>query len=481
MIGMLWILPLVLMALAAAAWFFPSGTLPGLRNLGMAVLVAALASQAAHLWQAIDSLASWYFVTVAVFSIFALWYSGPYIAREAAQHHWSSRRIRLYYALLLVFLASLVALALWTNLLWLWVAMEVATLSSVVLAAVPETSAAVEAAWKYVIVTETGAMFALFGTVLALNAVGIPLFSWHAVTAHHLLPLSRQRLVLIGAYMALVGYGAKAGLAPFHTWLPDAHSEAPAPVSALLSGLKLAGALIIVYRLFQAIAPTVPPAFLEDALVLLGLLSLLVAAGLLAFQRDLKRLWAYSSIEHIGIISLGIGFGGIALIGAALHIWTHASSKTLLFHNAGTVRILYHSSHMGEGARAILHRTPWTGSLLALGAAAIVGLPPFAPFWSEWLVLAGGFHQPNHRPFALVAALLLVVCFIAIAKQVPGWLFTPGPVHQRPSSPKIAEPLSLVFPTAMLGFLVVVGGLAMPFALHPLWHHLVGQLVSVHL
>ena len=477
----LWTIPASMLLLALVSWAVPSAGVTWMRRIGIVLLLAALATQITRLWHAEDPLAAWYFVTVAVFGVFALWYSGPYITREASQHHWSENRVKFYYVLLFVFLFSLLALALWTNLLWLWVAMEVATLSSVVLAAVPDTPAAVEAAWKYVIVTETGAMFALLGTILALHAVASPFFSWHPTPVHRAISSAQEHWALIGAYLALVGYGAKAGLAPFHTWLPDAHSEAPAPISALLSGLKLAGGLVIVYRLFRVVSFAVPPVYLQDALIVLGLLSLLVAAAFLAFQRDLKRLWAYSSIEHIGIISLGIGFGGIALIGAALHIWTHAASKTLLFHNAGTVRLLYHTSDSHAGARAILHRTPWTGGMLALGAAAIVGLPPFAPFWSEWLVLAGGFHQIPDRIFVAIAAALIVVIFIAIARRVPDWLFSPGQVGQPPKGGALAEPASLVLPTATLGVIVLVSGVALPIVAHPLWQHLVGQLALVHL
>ncbi|PSR23507.1 MAG: nitroreductase family protein [Sulfobacillus acidophilus] len=477
----LWILPLGLIICAVASLVLPHRSSVGLRRFAIVFLAAALTTQIARIWHGFDPLSGWYFVTVAVLSIFALWYSGPYIAREAQQHQWSTRRCQSYDALLFVFIASLLAIALWTNLLWLWVAMEAATFSSVVLAALPNTTASIEAAWKYVIVTETGAMFALLGTVLALTAVGSPLFAWHALPAHLLLTTARQHWALIGAYFALVGYGAKAGLAPFHTWLPDAHSEAPAPVSGLLSAIKLAGAVVIVYRLFRILTPVVPALYLQDALIGLGLLSLLIAASSLAFQRDLKRFWAYSSIEHIGIISLGVGFGGIALIGAALHIWTHAISKTLLFHNAGTVRLLYHTSDSQYGARAILHRTPWTGALLALGSAAIVGLPPFAPFWSEWLVLAGGFHQVGDRVFVAIAAALLVVIFVAIARRVPTWLFSAGPVGMPPSAPAISEPVALILPSVALAVLVVIGGIALPLVAHPLWQHLVHQLGSVYL
>ncbi len=476
----LWVIPVGLAALSLAYLIVPRKRVGWVSGLVVLFLGFWLAALPLNLWRGAGPLATWFFVTVAVLSIFGVWYSGPYIRREAESHQWSPGRVQGYFVFFTLFIASLAALAIWTNFIFLWIALEIATLTSAVLTAHPAERGSVEAAWKYIVVTELGGLVGLLGTILALSAVGSPLFAWTPGLPHGILSSSHQHWALIGAYMALVGYGTKAGLAPFHTWLPDAHSEAPAPVSALLSGLKLAGAMVIVYRLFHVLAASVPSVYLDDALILLGLLSLVIAAGFLTFQHDLKRLWAYSSIEHIGLISLGMGFGGIALVGAFLHIWTHAISKTLLFHNAGTVRILYHSSHTDYGARGILQRTPWTGALLALGSAAIVGLPPFAPFWSEWLILAGGLHQVSNRPFVIIAAALVVIIFIAIARRVPGWLFTPGPVGLPPVKP-IQEPVGLILPSAVLGLFVVAGGIGLPLAVHPLWHHLVSQLGVIHL
>lgn len=465
--------PSALLALGIAAGTVPVRWRRGPSHAAVALLAGLLVALALGLWHPRDPLAAWFFVTVSVLGGFGIWYSGPYIAREAALHGWTPTRLRLYDGLFLAFVASLAALALWTNLLALWLALEAATLSSVVLVGLPDSSASLEAALKYLLVTETGGLIALVGTVLARGAAGASLLGAHIALA----PLP---WALVGAYLALVGYGAKAGLAPLHTWLPDAHSEAPAPVSALLSGLKLAGAVVVIFRLFQSVEPLVGAAWLKVPLILLGLASLVVAAAFLVFQRDLKRFWAYSSIEHIGLISLGVGFGGIALIGAVLHIWTHATTKTLLFHNAGTIRLVYGSSHHANGARAVLTRTPWTGAFLALGAAAIVGLPPFAPFWSEWLILAGGLRQGGDRIFALIAAGLVFAIFVAIARRVPEWLFTPGPVGTPPRD-RLAEPAALIAPTAALAVLVIAGGIGLPAAAHPLWQHLVSELTAARI
>lgn len=441
--------------------------------LFMAVL---LYTEWAGQWHAPDALAAWFFRIVVMIAGVAIWYSEPYIALEAERHQWPLSRQRRYFGWLFVFVAALVALSLWNNFLFLWLVIEVVTLSSVVLVGIGADPRSTEAAWKYLLITEAGGLAALLGTVVALTASGHSLAVWSFHPALEYPQRVAPHWALVGAYMALVGYATKAGLAPFHAWLPDAHSEAPAPVSALLSGLKLAGAVILIYRIFGVVAPVVPVAFLHDGLIVLGLLSLVVAAGFVAFQNDLKRLWAYSSIEHIGLISLGVGFGGIALVGAMLHIWTHAISKTLLFQDAGTVRLLYHTSVADQGARALLLRSPWTGGLLALGAAAIMGLPPLAPFWSEWLILAGGFQVPGYRIFTMVATGLLIVIFIGIAKRLPAWLFTPGSPSTALRAERIREPWALVWPNLLLAILVLGGGIGAPLAAPLLWHHLVGEL-----
>lgn len=461
----------------AAGIFLPTAGQIWLNRAALAVLGASLVSLWLHLWSAPDMLAFWFYTIVAVLSFFGLWYSEPYLKEETRLHHWSSSKVKSYSVLLWAFVASLLAIALWTNFLFLWVGIEAATLTSVFLTGAPGDSRSTEAAWKYLVVTEAGGFAAFLGTILVLESTGRSLGQWAYTPAVIHVPAGAGHWALLGGLLALIGYSTKAGLAPFHTWLPDAHSEAPAPVSALLSGLKLAGAMIIAYRLFLLLSSTLNILWLKDALIGLGLASLALSAGFVAFQSDLKRLWAYSSIEHIGLIALGMGFGGIALVGAILHIWTHAVSKTLLFHNAGTVRLLYHTSRQDEGAKGLFHRTPWTGGLLALGAMAIAGLPPFAPFWSEWLILAGGFQSSANRVPVMIALGLLVVIFAGISKRLPGWLWTPGSSVEANRPPKHREPWPLLAPSLVLALLVIGGGIGLPAANPPAWHHLVIQLI----
>ncbi|MHB1956851.1 MAG: proton-conducting transporter transmembrane domain-containing protein [Sulfobacillus sp.] len=476
MTSSLWLPVAVLLVLAGLTMVLSKAFTRWMPRIAMAFLVASLVALAIGQWRLADAMSTWFYVVVAIVSIFALWFSEPYVQLEAEHLRWTVSDVKRYTGILLVFIASLVAVAVWVNFFWLWLGIETATLSSVFLVATPKSRGAIEASWKYLIVTEAGGLAALVGMVIALTMTGRPFDQWNFVSTVVFVHCGvSARWILIGAYMALIGYATKAGLAPFHTWLPDAHSEAPAPVSALLSGLKLAGAILIVYRLFDVLAPYVPPSRLKDGLIILGLLSLVVAAGFVAFQSDLKRLWAYSSIEHIGLISLGLGFGGIALVGALLHIWTHATSKTLLFQNAGTVRLLYHTSQSTQGAKALLQRTPWTAGMLALGTAAIVGLPPFAPFWSEWLILVGGFQTASHRLPDIIAIVLLVIIFSGIALRMPSWLWVPG---KKDHLQKIKEPWTLLAPNLVLAILVIAGGIGAPFMVHPLWHHLVLELMK---
>ncbi len=466
---------IILVVLAGIQFVVPRALMVWVPRFVIAIFGLSLLGIWVGWWHPPGPTATWFFDVVALISMLALWFSEPYLIEEARQHDWSIKRVRYYQGILLLFLGSLVAVALWTNFLFLWMAIETATLTSVYLVSVPNSRGAIEASWRYLLVTEAGGLAALVGTVISLTGMGLPFDAWHVGVITGTLPVVHPQWVLVGALMALVGYATKAGLAPFHNWLPDAHSEAPATISALLSGLKLAGAILIVFRLFGVLSQGIPAYDLKDGLIGLGLLSLVVAASFVAFQRDLKRMWAYSSIEHIGLISLGMGFGGIALVGALLHVFTHASSKTLLFQNAGSVRLLYRTSRSDQSAKGLLMRTPWTGSLLALGTAAIIGLPPFAPFWSEWLILVGGFLQPENRVWDIIAMGLLVVIFTGVVLRMPGWLWTPG---KKTALPRINESWALLSPNLVLAVFVIGGGIGVPWLMHPLWHHLVIHLMK---
>jgi hydrogenase-4 component F len=469
-----WTIAVPAAATAAGALVSPT-VMPWVARAVMAALLASLASLWSGHWPVPDFLAGWLYSVTATVALLSLWYSEGYVAAEMAAGAWTKATARRYWQWLFAFVGALLAVAVLPNYLWLWAAMEAATLTSVALVGVVAERQAVAAAWRYLLITEAGGLAALIGTVLVVTGSGQALGAGHLGTAVE--PGRPLGMLAVGAALVLVGYGTKAGLAPFHTWLPAAHGEAPAPVSALLSGVKLAAALVVAYRLLHLAAPAFGDGWITKAWVGLGLLSLAVAAAMIGFQRDLKRLWAYSSIEHMGLISLGLGFGGIALVGAMLHIMTHAVSKSLLFQQSGNVRLYYHTSRVDAGAKGMLLRMPWTGGLTALGAAAVAGLPPLAPFWSEWLILAGGFASA-FRWAAAMAAALLVAAFLGLALRLPQWLWVPGPAGRPPAPPSFRESWRLVGPGLVLAVLATAGGVGVPWMLGHPWQAFAAGLAA---
>jgi hydrogenase-4 component F len=438
-----------------------------------------------------DALAVWYILLVCVLSGFCLLASVAYIGAEVAAGELSAAGARRYHLLLHGAVLSLLAVGTAASYLLVWAGVEAATLTTVMLVASPDTERAVEAAWKYVVVTGIGGLLALLGTVLLLRGAGVPLAAWGFARTAAVTGPAGALAVRVGFWLALVGYGSKAGLVPFHTWLPDAHSEAPAPVSALLSGIKLVAGIYGLLRLLAVTSAALGPSWPHDLLIGAGLVSLGLAAAAIAGQSDLKRLLAYSSVEHIGVIALGAGLGGLALAGALLHMWTHGLAKTGLFVGSGNVRLRYGTTG-GRSVRGVLAALPLSGTALALGGVAIAGLPPFGLFWSEWLVLLGGAAQ--HRlAVVAVALVLLLVAVIGLALRLPRFLLggaggagaapggaaalpsggadTPGSPAARQGVPagSVREGgLAAWLPLGALA-LLVVAALALPVALHGVW------------
>ncbi len=298
-----------------------------------------------------------------------------------------------------------------------------------------------EAAWKYLMLAGMGGLIALAGVILIGG--GSP------------------ATVAAGAILLLVGFGAKAGLVPLHAWLPDAHAQAPAPVSALLSGAELAGILWVLHDgLHRARVLLHGATWPTDLLIALGLLSLVVGVGAMAGQRNLKRLLAYSSVEHMGVIALGMGFGGIGLLGALLHVITHGLAKSQCFFVSGAIQTRYGTVD-GEKIGKLHQAMPWGSGGLLLGLAALAGVPPLGPFFSEWLVAAGGLSDHATVIPAILMLALLALGFIAIAYRAPRLWYQPMPGMRL--SPEGA--LEAV-PTALLSVLLLLSGFAVPWMLH---------------
>ena len=404
----------------------------------------------------VDALSAFMVAIITFLAGIASLYAVGYIRAEFAGEHLS--RPRLFFALLHLFVFTMLVAVTTDNLGVMWIAVEGTTLATVFLVNLRHTRTSLEAAYKYLILSSVGIALAFIGTALVYYAgaaeAGEIAVNWSALnTAAGSLNPEVVRLAFV---FIVIGYGTKAGLAPMHTWLPDAHSEAPAPISALMSGVLLNVGLYAMIR-FKAVADVaLGPEFAARLLIGVGLLSLLVAAAFLVRQRNYKRMLAYSSVEHIGIICLGLGFGGYwGVFGALLHVLSHALSKSLLFILSGNILLKYHSAEIGD-VRGLLHAAPWTGALFLAGMLALIGLPPFAPFISEFMIFRAGLE--SHPWAAGTAVILLVVVFGGMLASMNRMLYGDPPADL----PR-GEPLRLwLAPLAANFVLLLVLGLTLP-------------------
>ncbi len=349
------------------------------------------------------------------------------------------RYVRSFYSLLNFFAFTLLLVPATDNLGLLWAALELTTIVSALMVGLEGTDSALEAAWKYILIASAGLALALLAVVL-LYASGTPSLGssyqprWTALlgNADRLQP----RTVSLAFLLALIGFGTKAGLVPMHTWLPDAHSEGPTPVSALLSGALLADAMYAVLR-FNAIAVrALGPDFSRTLLLVFGFASLLLSALFVLRQHNFKRLLAYSSIEHMGVLAVGTAFGSpLASYGVALHVLTHAATKSMAFYGAGSILRKLKTREIGK-VKGLLHIAPATGLLFLAAALALSGLPPFGVFRSEFLILAGGSSRAGgwFVPAALLIA-LVNLAFLGVFRYTNGMVLGAPPASVRRGEP----------------------------------------------
>src|SRR5690349_11052400 len=380
-------------------------------------------------------------------------FSRPYMRIEAHSGKLSGRRLQLYHSMYQLFNFTMLLALTTNNVGILWVAMEAATLTTVLLVSLYRTPASLEAAWKYFILCGVGIAQALFGTILLyfaaekLLGAGGGALLWTGLNA---VRAGLEPTVLAIAFVfLLVGYGTKVGLVPLHNWLPDAHAEGPTPVSAVLSGLLLNVALYAVVRCKVLVDGALPGAFARNLMMGFGLVSVVVAAFLLWRQRDIKRLFAYSSIEHMGIITFAFGMGGVvANFAALLHMTVHSLTKSAIFFAAGHAAQKAGSQLMDQ-IRGLITLSPTVGWGLMMGSLAILGLPPFGVFASEFLILTTAMREhPWATPILLAA---LGVAFAAIFGRVQPMVFgdtTAARLPVRPAMMPVFVHLALVL---MLG------------------------------
>jgi hydrogenase-4 component F len=411
-----------------------------------------------HLLRA-DALSVTMLIVIGTVGTLATLASIGYINAELAHGHTDRKGANLYGVLVPVFLAAMALAVLANNIGVMWAAIEATTVATAFLVGHRRTRGALEATWKYVVICSVGIALAFLGTVLLYfaslhagassgTALDIDVLLTHAARLD-------PAVTRLAAGLLLLGYGAKAGLVPFHTWLADAHSQSPAPVSALMSGVLLSVAFSALLRVKSVVDLALGTGFLRIGLLIVGLLTVLIAASLLVVQTDFKRMLAYSSMENMGLVAVAAAAGTkLAIAALLLHVLAHGIGKTLVFLAAGQLQAAHGSTAISD-VTGVLARSRTIGIAFAVGLAVLLGLPPFAMFASELGIsraLAGA-----HLGWALgVALLLMVIAFAALVRNGSRMLFGPP----APSSPEIAVPGSIAAALVAGVILSLVLGLA---------------------
>jgi hydrogenase-4 component F len=412
-------------------------------------------------WLTCDGLAALVLVLVALVAFTAALFSWGYIRSRV--EHGGTRKEQYYYCLYNLFVLSMLAVPVLANVALMWVAVELTTLLSAFLVGFEDTPEALEAAWKYVVLTTLGAVIALLGFLVLYwgsRVAGYEPFTWVGLVeaAPHMPPA----LLWPAFLLILVGFGTKVGLVPMHTWLPDAHSQAPASICALLSGVETTTVLYVILRLFPVIGGA-PGLDARPWFIGFGLLSVGIATLLLITVRDFKRLFAFSTVEHMGIILVAAGLGGTdAHLGAAYQMTGHSITKSFCFFAAGVTVVAVGNQEIAN-VRGLIRSSPLSALALVVGAFAIAGAPPFAIFISELVILRAGFASGQFVAVALLA-FFVVVAFCAIMFHVNRMVFG-APRHDLPVG---ALPGSCKATLALAAVPLLVIGIYIPTPLHDL-------------
>jgi hydrogenase-4 component F len=397
----------------------------------------------------IDPLSDVFLFMVTSIYATSVWYSSGYLkdVREAFLSE------RMYYSLLGMFAFTMLFSLSVSDLGIMWVGVEGTTVASALLIILERKKTSVEAAWRYTLIASAGLTLVLLGLLFLYNITGtLDIFALAADP-----PAFSLAIALVVA-ICLVGYGTKVGVFPMHTWLPDAHSEAPSPVSALFSGLLLPTALYAFLRIY-AIVPVGGAPFLQYLVITFGVVTSLIAAFLMQRQKSYKRLLAYSSMEVMGLAMIGVGVGGVALYGALLLVVTHAFAKSAAFYCAGNVLRKTGTNQMAS-VRDLRHRMPWTSAAWMLSGLAVTGTPPFGTFIAEMLIIVGAlaFGLPLVAILVIVAILL---AFLAVNYQLGVMIFETSPL---PNPPVHREPIGgTVLAFINVGVTLALGIIYIPY------------------
>lgn len=404
----------------------------------------------------LDSLGAIFLSLIAITGLLVNIYATTYMKWELEEGHITLKEVKNYFALSFIFTWTMSLSVICNNIAFMWAAIEATTLASVFLVAVKQDKKSTESGYKYIVLCSIGLAFALYATILLYSA-GNGKIEGEAMLYTNLLAnaanLDTMALKLV-FILALIGFGTKAGLAPTHTWLPDVHAEGPAPTSALLSGVLLKCAMLGLIRYYAIVANGVGFDFVQSVMIISATLTLFIAAFFLIRQHNVKRMFAYHSIAHMGVIAFGLGVGGaIGLFAALFHCAAHSFTKALAFCSTGNIARIYGTKDMTKMG-GMIRIAPVTAVLFGIAICSLVGVPGFAIFVSEFLIFKAAAIDGSYLLMAIFA-LALAIIFIADFSHF--FLATFGAVEgkvEHNSEMKVSENIPLI----ALAFLIVAFG-----------------------
>jgi hydrogenase-4 component F len=404
----------------------------------------------------VDGLSSVLTLVVSGVAWVSLWFGVEYLHSARAAGHLDDTLLRRYYILTHLFVFTMLLAVTVHNVGVMWVALEATTITSAFLVGLQQSKASLEASWKYILIGSVGIALAFLGTVLGyfnfVQRVGHTEYALNWTVLVQVADRLNGDVLRLCFIFIVIGYGTKAGLAPMYTWLPDAHSEAPAPISSMMSGSLLAVALYAILRWKVVVDARLGADYSNHVLIIMGALSVLVAAVLLIRQVNYKRMLAYSSVEHMGLICLGFGLGPLGSFAALMHLINHAAGKSMMFLISGSILHRFGSTRIAA-VRGLLKTMPWTGGLFLLGGLALVGMPPFGIFASEVLLFRAGLISAHPWIVGLIA-LLVVMIFVSFLGYLNQLLYGDPPVQ---SAQEISDSPVLIVLAFNVAVLVVVG------------------------
>lgn len=400
----------------------------------------------------VDSLTAILITVTSLVGFAAVAYNVGYVRQEIKKEIIGLRRARQSYFLISLFLLAMFLAITTTSPIITWIAIEATTLSTVFLISFYNKPTAIEAAWKYLVINSVGLMLAFMGTVIYL-ASATPFLHGNFITWQNILLVSSNldpNVIKMAFVFLLIGYGTKVGLAPMHSWLPDAHSQAPSPISAVLSGALLNIALLPILRFKIVTDIAVGGNFTQHLFIFFGVMSIILAAFAIFRQESYKRLLAYSSIEHEAVILLGFGFGGIGVYAALLHMIYHSLAKSSMFLLSGNILLKYGSAKI-KNVKNMVRLLPKTGILFIIGFLALTGIPPFGLFMTEFYMLLAG--AKNYLWIIVIIMLALALVFLGFFRQTSNMIF--GKATGDIKEGEFGK-IMIIPPAILLGILIVL-------------------------